>query len=65
MRNVPTAQAQAPIAREDVMKRIGVRTRAAVPIQNAAKPKATTAVKVMTPRQKAAKMDTGMEENAV
>lgn len=46
------------------MKRIGVRTRAAVPIQKAAKPNATTAVKIMTPRQKAAKMETGMAEKA-
>lgn len=65
MRNVPTAQTHAPMAREEVMKRMGVRTSAAVPIQKAAKPKATTAVKVMTPRQKAAKMDTGMAEKAV
>ena len=65
MRNVPTAQTQAPRAKLEVMKRTGVRTRTAVPIQKAAKPKAMTAVKVMTPRQKAAKMDTGMAEKAV
>lgn len=65
MRNVPTAQTQAPSARLDVMKRMGVRTKTAVPIQKAAKPNATTAVNVITPRTKAVKIETGMAEKAV
>lgn len=65
MRNVPTAQTQAPRAKLDVTKRTGMRTSTAVPIQKAAKPKAQTVANVMTLRAKAVKMESGMAEKAV